>query len=498
MRVTANGSLQGRSTFKNTVFSADFVGVGVGARTRLDRALAVTLVAGLALLVVVGVVFSIAYSSRQITTTATALHKADETLRLATVARAQLAIGVYLTVVEEELGLDTDDAIALSVGEAQAALQDMQRGFDGLAEDGIEPSAALLRTHQSFTETGESVLDLMARRNAPAALELTRSELAPQFEILSSSLESLRDELAARVASSDLLLGRIGNIARFLVAFLVPAAVMFLYRELLRRQQRQVELERRLETERNLSRAREEFIANASHELRTPLTGITGLALMLAEDPIIEQSESARELLDLVVSESYDLARMVEDLLTAARIDAGALHFTFENVKILDEAHESAGAMQKSGASIEIDCDRATVRADRLRLRQVLRNLLSNSIKYGGRSIRIVGRVEGRTYVCSVVDDGPGIPEEVAGRLFERFVHQGKDTAVRESVGLGLAIVHALANGMGGSITYQRTAGETHFILRLPLVFPATPIDDAEPQLPASRSDGGTSPTPEG
>lgn len=471
--------------------------MGVGARTRFDRALAVTLIAGISLLVIVGVVFAIAASSQQITSAATSLHKADETLRMATVARAQLAIGVYLTVVDEEVGLDSSESVALAMSEARDAIEQMQEGFEELESDDVEVPGPLLANHVAFTTTGDTILDLLTQRDADAALALMRDELAPQFTILASSLEGLRDELGAQVSSSDVLLGNIEKVARFMVAFLVPAVVMFVYRELLRRQQRQVELERRLETERNLSRAREEFIANASHELRTPLTGITGLALMLAEDPVITQSESATELLDLVVSESYDLARMVEDLLTAARIDAGALHFTFEDVKVLEEIEESAGAMVKSGASISIDCDQATVRADRLRLRQVIRNLLSNAIKYGGDHIRVEGRVEGRTYVCSVVDNGAGIADEVADRLFERFVHQGKETAVRESVGLGLAIVHALANGMGGSITYQRTANETHFILRLPLVFSSTPIDDATPQAPASRVDGGTSPNPE-
>lgn len=451
--------------------------MGGSVRTGFDRALAVTLITGVALLIVVGAVFSIAYSSRHITTTATSLHTADETLRMATVARAQLAIGVYLTAVEEEHGLDSRDAVAISVGEAQEALDEMAEGFSELETDELINNTGLLRAHQDFASTGETILDLLAQRNSTGALDLMRTELVPEFELLSGSLTSVRDQLAAEVASSDRVLGQIGTIARFLVAFLVPAAVMFIYRELLRRQQRQSELERRLEAERNLSRAREEFIANASHELRTPLTGITGLALMLAEDPVIDQSDSARELLDLVVSESYDLARMVEDLLTAARIDAGALHFSFENVRILEEVSESAGAMVKSGAAIGIDCDPATVRADRLRLRQVLRNLLSNALKYGGNNIRVLGRVEGRTYVCSVIDDGPGIPDDVSHRLFERFIHQGKDTAVRESVGLGLAIVHALANGMGGSITYQRVGGETHFVLRLPLVF-SSPLGD--------------------
>lgn len=483
---------------KNPMDSVDSDDMGVSPRSRLDRALAVTLIVGIALLIIVGVVFSIATSTQQITQSATALHKADETLRMATVARAQLAIGVYLTVVDDEIGLtDSRDAIALSLSEARDALDQMDVGFDELVSDDVMLPAPLVRNHAAFVSSGEAILDLLAQQQSNAALEVMRTELAPQFSVLASSLEGLRDELAARVASSDQLLGSIENIARFLVAFLVPAAVMFLYRELLRRQQRQVELERRLEAERNLSRAREEFIANASHELRTPLTGITGLALMLAEDPVIQSSESAGELLDLVVSESYDLARMVEDLLTAARIDAGALHFTFEDVKVLDEVVESAGAMQRAGASIQLDCEAATVRADRLRFRQVIRNLLSNAIKYGGTNIRVEGRIEGRTYVCSVVDDGDGIPEEVSGRLFERFVHQGKDTAVRESVGLGLAIVHALANGMGGSITYQRTASETHFILRLPLVFSSTPIDSVTPPARPSRVDGRSSPTSE-
>jgi two-component system OmpR family sensor kinase len=77
--------------------------------------------------------------------------------------------------------------------------------------------------------------------------------------------------------------------------------------------------------------------------------------------------------------------------------------------------------------------------------------------------------VEGRTYVCAVIDDGPGVPTEIEDRLFQRFVHQGHQTATKDSVGLGLSIVHALAQGMGGSIGYDRINGETHFTIRLPL-----------------------------
>ena len=138
---------------------------------------------------------------------------------------------------------------------------------------------------------------------------------------------------------------------------------------------------------------------------------------------------------------------------------------------------------------ITAQCDPGLVRADRLRFRQVIRNLISNARKYGGPNIRIRGRIEGRTYVCSVIDDGAGIPEELESRLFERFIHQGHQTATKDSVGLGLSIVHALAQGMGGSVRYERIDGETHFLLRLPLAneSPTNPEEGPEQEAAQSR-----------
>jgi signal transduction histidine kinase len=198
------------------------------------------------------------------------------------------------------------------------------------------------------------------------------------------------------------------------------------------------------------------------------LTGITGLAQILAEDPIISKSENASELLHLIISESNDLARMVEDLLTTARLDAGALHFDFDDISIGDVVQEVVEPLVKAGASISWDCEPASVKADGLRTRQVLRNLLSNARKYGGSNIEILGRIDGRTYRCEVIDDGEGVPDAMAERIFERFVHRGR-TGVSDSVGLGLAIVHALAQGMGGSVVYTRQEGRTVFTVRLPL-----------------------------
>ncbi|MFQ5967889.1 MAG: sensor histidine kinase [Acidimicrobiia bacterium] len=442
-------------------------------RSRFDRVLAITLVSGIALLLILGLVFSIAHGSQQITTNAAGLHNADETLRAATVVRAQVALAVHMAAVDRVFGTHSGEAIDLSISEAETALGDLAQGLLELEEEELLIGTGVRHMVERFDMTAMQIVELLKEDDPDSAQRLSNETLDGEFRALVGELERVRDELAASVAASDALLGRIGNIARFLVAFLIPAAVIFIYRELLRRQQRQVELESRLESERELSRAREEFIANASHELRTPLTGITGLALLLAEDTAISGSETAAELLDLIISESGDLSRMVEDLLTTARLDAGALHYNFEDVEISDEVAEVVVPLARAGVEISVECHAGMVRADRLRLRQILRNLLSNARKYGGDQIRVEGSVEGRTYVCSVVDDGQGIPEEVADRLFERFVHQGQAPAVKGSVGLGLAIVHALSQGMGGSVTHARVRGETHFTIRLPLVLEA-------------------------
>lgn len=436
-------------------------------RSRFDRALAITLVSGVGLLLILGLVFSIAHGSQQITTRATDLHHADESLRAATVVRAQVGLAVHLATVDDVFGTNSGEPIALSVSEAEVALDDLTSGINRLESDGSASAEAAISASRDFAVTTRQTLD--AIEEGDVAVARTRSETHDErFQAALLELERVRDGLAESVEASDVFLGQIGTITRFLVAFLVPAAVIFIYRELLLRQHRQTELEGRLESERRLSRAREEFIANASHELRTPLTGITGLAQILAEDTTIAQSGSASELLHLIISESNDLARMVEDLLTTARLDAGALHFDFDDLSIREVVQDVVDPMVRSGAEIGWDCQPASVRADGLRTRQVLRNLLSNARKYGGAHIEVRGRIEGRTYICEVIDDGDGVPDDLTERIFERFVHTGR-TGVSDSVGLGLAIVHALAQGMGGSVTYRRADDRTVFTVRLPL-----------------------------
>jgi len=335
--------------------------------------------------------------------------------------------------------------------------------YSGLGADASIQAAAV-----EYAALAEAIIGALEVGDSVAAQRLVESELPVAFEVLAVGLIAERDAQLAAVNESDQSTAAWGNVTRFLLAAVIPLLMIIFYREIVRRQQRQAELEIRLDAERQLSKAREDFIANASHELRTPLTSIYGIALLLQDEP--GMPISAEEMIGIINSEASDLNRMVEDLLTTARLAAGQLRYEPEHVETGDEVDKIIGPFQRNGADVTAEVDPAAVNVDRLRQQQVLRNLISNAAKYGGPHIRLRGRVEGQWYVWTVADDGDGIPPELEERLFQRFIHQHSfQQAVAGGVGLGLSIVKSLAEGMGGSVSYEKTPTEGRFIVQVPL-----------------------------
>jgi signal transduction histidine kinase len=438
-------------------------------KPRQGRSVLLTFAIGIVMILVFALIFSVAQQTRRITRSAEALHSADEALRVATTARAQLALGVVVANVDLILGSNSSEQLEISRTETQSALILLQKAMSEL-ENRRQLDGSLYEAVDEFMTQSRATLSLLQRYDPEGARELAESELDKSWTLLQLELVRERDLLNNEVASSDAFLAWMRMLAGFLVAFLVPTAVILLFREFSRRQQRQTDLEGRLHTERELGKAREDFLANASHELRTPLTSIYGLALLLEEDPAIVAAPSASELINMIVSESADLSRMVDDLLTTARLDADALHYTFENVEVADEIDEVVGPLLRSGLDITVESVDAAIRVDRLRFRQILRNLISNARKYGGPTLSVIAEVTEGRFLISVCDDGDGIPAELEERLFQRFMHQGHQPLVLGSVGLGLSIVRALADGMGGSVQYVRAGGLTKFVVVMPLV----------------------------
>jgi signal transduction histidine kinase len=286
---------------------------------------------------------------------------------------------------------------------------------------------------------------------------------------LAAALGTRQSEIVDEIHRTERFAGAVGWIARLLATLLIPAAAIVAYFLLVRRQFREAELklDAKLKAERQLSVAKDEFIAGISHELRTPLTSIYGFSEYLLENEILDPDE-VMELLSLINKDSAELSRMVDDLLTAARLESDALKFTYEYVNIREETEGAIGAMVRAGTRVDVNGE-VTAWADPVRVRQIVRNLVSNAIKHGGQSVSVYLETVNSEAVVTVSDDGRGLSPEVEDRLFDRFVHDGNEMLLMGSVGLGLSIAKSLAQTMGGDIRFIRAVGWTNFEVSLPL-----------------------------
>ena len=220
-----------------------------------------------------------------------------------------------------------------------------------------------------------------------------------------------------------------------------------------------------------------EFIADASHELRTPLTVLRGQLDVLSGDRD-DGSLSAAELervQRLMEAEIARLTRLVDDLLVLAQSDRD--DFLYPTEVRLDELVTELwdGLSLIAARDFQIgQLEPVTVRADPDRLAQALRNLARNAIAYTAEPdglVRVdITRRGPATVRITVSDDGPGIPPELRQRVFERFFRADKArTSAAGGAGLGLAIVHAIAEAHHGSVTViDSAAGGAAFALDLP------------------------------
>lgn len=382
---------------------------------------------------------------------------------LGTTAAARTTLGSALLVAE--LG-GADASLALLVDDARSILEAIRSRSSALLARLGQDAPGLIEAVDGVTSASESLIgDLEAGRSDEASA--SASELAARYDHLIDELVAIRDGQAAAIAEGAASAGRVATAARFMVALGVPGIALLGLLAYSRRRRRQMILDAELAREREVNRSKDQLIANISHELRTPLTGIYGAALAI-EDSEFEPALT-RELNGVVIDQSTELKRMVEDLLVSAQAEVGRLSFRTEPVPIAEQVNTTVGEFQRNGERIRVAVAPEIVEADPLRVRQILRNLISNARRHGGEHIEISGLRKNGAYTLVVGDDGPGVPGEIQERLFSPFVHQGDRPLITGSVGLGLSITRLLAEGMGGTISYGREGGITRFRLTLPI-----------------------------
>jgi PAS domain S-box-containing protein len=234
---------------------------------------------------------------------------------------------------------------------------------------------------------------------------------------------------------------------------------------------------RDLTAEQAVERLKSDFVATVSHELRTPLAAIYGAALTLRRDDVRLSEPQRSGLLEVIAGEAERLARIVNDILWASRLESGALHTTIQVCDGVDLARgivEAAESYVPPNIRLRFDVDESApqLAADPDKVRQVLGNLVENAIKYspdGGEVVVAVAPADERLRF-TVRDEGLGVPPAEQRRIFEKFYRLDPQlTRGVGGTGLGLYICRELVERMSGRI-WVESDGErgSAFVVELP------------------------------
>jgi CheY-like chemotaxis protein len=239
------------------------------------------------------------------------------------------------------------------------------------------------------------------------------------------------------------------------------------------------------------NRAKSRFLSQMSHELRTPLNAILGFGQLLRADRLAALLPAQQQQVDEILRGGRHLLRLINDVLDLGRIETGRLPMELEPVSLIDLMQECMGLVEPLARERQVRLDplpdptpACQVVADRMRLKQVMLNLLGNAIKYNreGGSVRLSCRHDDTELEFSVHDTGPGLSDGQQRKLFVAFERLGADAAQVEGTGIGLALSRRLVQAMHGDIGVESRNGEgSRFWVRLPLAAP-----DGSPTQPAT------------
>ena len=426
----------------------------------------------LLVLFVAGLAFANSIGAARVAENARSLHWANATLGTSSLTRAALVQAVTFVELEQQ-GLVTDEDVAYATTQVVASYDELKQ-LEEIA--GASPSSTDL-TH-FMAEVG-SAMTALDEGSVDEARNIVIGDMEGAYIDLFDSLQTEQEAIQAAIEANTAAAARMNGYVVFILTLAIPGSAVIIYWWIARRQVREYRLRTELELEgqRAINRAKDSFIAGLSHELRTPLTSIYGFAEILTDGDGADP-EQTKEIVQIIANEAAEMTRMVDDLLTASRMESSGIEVDMAPTNIREVVESAITPFERAGLEVKLSATDATVSTDAGRLRHILINLISNAARHGGDKIGVEVSLAGDTVDIEVWDNGRGVPEDQVEKLFDRFIHNDAAPLLTGSVGLGLAIASRLTTMLGGRLAYQRFAGKTYFIVNVPTAV-AAPGDDA-------------------
>lgn len=426
-----------------------------GTARRRSAVIAIACMAVVAL--VAASIFSIQHRSRQVVGHAGALHSLDETLRSITVARSQVAFGAYLASVDARYGTDSSDVIAGALADARGGVADALT-----ADEAAGPAAA--SSHALIDELSAQAQRAIALVEAgrPAAARRATESLDAIFARARTDLVARRDRALEVIAADDDRLWRLGALASFIAAFVVPCGIVFVYLALTRRSRAVVEAQIAHDRERAQAERRREGTEAAIRGLRAAIMEATRSGTPVPMAPL-------------------------DDLTALLRAADGTGSLTFEVVPLAPLLEEVAVMPGAEALAISVRAADETAWADREALRHVVTDLVLDARASGARRVTLVAGAHADHAQISVLHDGAPLPPAVAASL------AGSRSGLLETEGDGprpstrLLAAAAVAAGMGGDLhaTNEPAPATMVRIPRAGVPVPAGPAPVAPAPAPA-------------
>ena len=331
-----------------------------------------------------------------------------------------------------------------------------------------------------LSDVGTALLGAQNRQKLQQLLEETQAQ-SEELQVQHSELEGMNAELEAQAqklqASEEELRVQQEELLQSNQELEERSSLLEEKNELI--EERNIEIQQKAEALELSTRYKSEFLANMSHELRTPLNSILLLSRLMAENEAMDREH--QEYAEVIQSSGQGLLSLIDEILDLSKIEAGKMELDRSNVKVDDIAlgmRSLFNPLAKEKA-LDLIIEKAEdvpeyFHTDKMRLEQILKNLLSNALKFtaeGSVKFSINKNENLNALIFSVRDTGVGIPPEKQGMVFEAF--QQADGSTRRKfggTGLGLSISRELAKLLGGYIDLKSKENEgSEFILTLPI-----------------------------